>query len=103
MRIIIVGCGKIGLSIIKQLTIEKHDITVIDQNTDVINDITNNFDVMGYVGNGASYSVQKEAGVDRADLLIAVTGSDEINLLCCLFAKKTTVKRKIPMRDRDFL
>ncbi len=88
MKIIIVGCGKIGVSIIKQLIIEKHDITVIDQNTDVINDITNNYDVMGFVGNGASYSVQKEAGVDKADLLIAVTGSDEINLLCCLFAKK---------------
>ena len=70
MKIIIVGCGKIGVSIIKQLIIEKHDITVIDQNTDVINDITNNYDVMGFVGNGASYSVQKEAGVDKADLLI---------------------------------
>ena len=88
MRIIIVGCGKIGLSIIKQLVIEKHDITVIDKNQEVINDITNNYDVMGLVGNGASYSVQKDAGVDRTDLLIAVTGSDEINLLCCLFAKK---------------
>lgn len=88
MRIIIVGCGKIGLSIIKQLVIEKHDITVIDKNAEVINDVTNNYDVMGLVGNGASYSVQKEAGVDRTNLLIAVTGSDEINLLCCLFAKK---------------
>ena len=88
MRIIIVGCGKIGLSIIKQLVIEKHDITVIDKNQEVINDITNNYDVMGLVGNGASYSVQKDAGVDRTDLLIAVTGSDEINLLCYLFAKK---------------
>ena len=88
MRIIIVGCGKIGLSIIKQLVIEKHDITVIDKNQAVINDITNNYDVMGLVGNGASYSVQKDAGVDKTDLLIAVTGSDEINLLCCLFAKK---------------
>ena len=88
MRIIIVGCGKIGLSIIKQLVIEKHDITVIDKNQEVINDITNNYDVMGLVGNGASYSVQKDAGVDRTDLLITVTGSDEINLLCCLFAKK---------------
>ena len=70
MRIIIVGCGKIGLSIIKQLVIEKHDITVIDKNAEVINDITNNYDVMGLVGNGASYSVQKEAGVDRTNLLI---------------------------------
>ena len=88
MKIIIVGCGKIGLSIVKQLVIEKHDITVIDKNQDVINDITNNYDVMGLVGNGASYSVQKDADVEKTDLLIAVTGSDEINLLCCLFAKK---------------
>ena len=88
MKIIIVGCGKIGLSIVKQLVIEKHDITVIDKNQEVISDITNNYDVMGIVGNGASYSVQKDADVDKTDLLIAVTGSDEINLLCCLFAKK---------------
>ena len=88
MKIIIVGCGKIGLSIIKQLVIEKHDITVIDKSQEVINDVTNNYDVMGIVGNGASYSVQKDADVDKTDLLIAVTGSDEINLLCCLFAKK---------------
>ena len=88
MKIIIVGCGKIGLSIIKQLVIEKHDITVIDKSAEVINDVTNNYDVMGLVGNGASYSVQKDADVDKTDLLIAVTGSDEINLLCCLFAKK---------------
>ncbi|MCR5846628.1 MAG: Trk system potassium transporter TrkA [Lachnospiraceae bacterium] len=88
MKIIIVGCGKIGLSIIKQLVIEKHDITVIDKNQDVITDITNNYDVMGIIGNGASYSVQKDADVEKTDLLIAVTGSDEINLLCCLFAKK---------------
>ena len=88
MKIIIVGCGKIGLSIIKQLVIEKHDITVIDKNQEVINDVTNNYDVMGIIGNGASYSVQKDADVDKTDLLIAVTGSDEINLLCYLFAKK---------------
>lgn len=88
MKIIIVGCGKIGTSIIKQLIIEKHAITVIDANPEVISRVTNNFDVMGYVGNGASYSVLKDAGVDDTDLLIAVTNSDELNLLCCLFAKK---------------
>lgn len=88
MNIIIVGCGKIGQSIVKQLSMEKHDITVVDKNPDVISDITNNYDVMGYSGNGASYSVLKEAGVDKANLLIAVTNSDEINLLCCLFARK---------------
>lgn len=106
MRIIIVGCGKIGLSIVKQLIIEKHDITVIDNSPEVINDVTNNFDVMGLVGNGASYSVQNEAGIDEADLLIAVTGSDEINLLCCLFAKKagncnTIARVRNPLYSRE--
>lgn len=88
MKIIIVGCGKIGTSIIKQLIKEKHNITVVDANSDVIQTVTNNYDVMGYVGNGASYSVLMEAGVNNTDLLIAVTNSDELNLLCCLFAKK---------------
>ncbi len=88
MRIIIVGCGKVGTTITEQLSMEGHDIAVIDVNSSVIHDITNNFDVMGVVGNGASYSVQKEAGIDDTDLLIAVTDSDELNLLCCLIAKK---------------
>lgn len=106
MRIVIVGCGKIGLSIVKQLIVEKHDITVIDKNPEIVNDVTNNFDVMGYVGNGASYSVQNEAGVDEADLMIAVTGSDEINLLCCLFAKKagncsTIARVRDPLYSRE--
>lgn len=88
MRIIIVGCGKVGSTITEQLVQEGHDIAVIDRDSTVIHDITNNFDVLGVVGNGASYSVQMEAGIEETDLLIAVTGSDEQNLLCCLFAKK---------------
>ncbi len=88
MRIIIVGCGKVGLTITEQLSLENHDITVIDASADVIHDVTNNFDVMGVVGNGASYMVQKEAGIEKTDMLIAVTHSDELNLLCCLIAKK---------------
>ena len=88
MRIIIVGCGKVGATIAEQLVQEGHDIAVIDMSSDAIGDITNRIDVLGVVGNGASYSVQKEAGIEEADLLIAVTGSDEQNLLCCLFAKK---------------
>lgn len=88
MKIIIVGCGKVGQTLTKQLSEEKHDVTVIDTNPTKISDITNAYDVMGYIGNGASYSVQKEAGIDSSDLLIAVTPSDELNLLCCLIAKK---------------
>ena len=88
MKIIIVGCGKVGMTLIKQLSREKHDITVIDVRNEAISEATNTYDCMGVVGNGASYSVQKEAGVEQSDLLIAVTGSDELNLLCCLIAKK---------------
>lgn len=95
MKIIIVGCGKVGRTIAEQLSNEKHDVTVIDNRQDVIDAVTTSFDVMGIVGNGASYNVQKEAGIDSADLLIAVTDSDEINLLCCLFAKKAGITNAI--------
>ena len=88
LNIIIVGCGKVGLTLIEQLTKEGHDITVIDRKPSVIQNVTNLYDVMGVVGNGASYSVQKDAGVDSADLIVAVTNSDELNLLCCTVAKR---------------
>lgn len=88
MRIIVVGCGKVGRTIVEQLSGEGHDIAVIDTDSTVIQDVTDNFDVLGIVGNGASYSVLKEAGIEETNLLIAVTDSDELNLLCCLFAKK---------------
>ncbi len=88
MRIIIVGGGKVGKALVRQLSREGHDIAVIDEKSRVITEITDNYDVLGLVGNGASYSVQKEAGVEDTDLLIAVTNADEVNLLCCLVAKK---------------
>lgn len=88
LHIILVGCGKVGATIIEQLCKEGHDITVIDQDPQRISEITNMYDVMGLTGNGASYSVQMEAGIEQADLLIAVTDSDELNLLCCTLAKQ---------------
>lgn len=88
MKITIVGCGKTGSNIAERLSNEKHDVTVIDSNPDKINDITNRLDVMGIVGNGASYKVLKEAGADESDLIVAATNQDEINLLCCLFARQ---------------
>ena len=90
LRIVIVGCGKVGCTLIAQLSKEGHDITIIDKNAHKIQDLTNQFDVMGYVGNGASFSVQREAGIEDADLIIAVTESDELNLLCCTVAKQAT-------------
>ena len=88
MNIIIVGCGRVGQTLASQLNEEGNNITVIDVCAEYVNDVAARYDVMGLVGNGATRTVQKEAGIDSADLLIAVTGSDELNLLCCLVAKK---------------
>lgn len=88
LKIIIVGCGKVGSTLVQRLSREGHDITIIDQDADAIQALTNLYDIMGLVGNGASYSVQMEAGIQNADLFIAVTESDELNLLCCTIAKR---------------
>lgn len=94
MRIVIVGAGKVGMALTQQLS-QEHNVTVIDQAPHLINNIINIHDVMGICGNGASYEVQKEAEVDKAELLIATTSSDEINILACLVAKKLGVKHTI--------
>jgi trk system potassium uptake protein TrkA len=88
VNIIIVGCGKVGQALAEQLNEEGNNITVIDLVAKKVNEISSQFDVMGVVGNGATHLIQQEAGISKADLLIAVTGSDELNLLCCLIAKK---------------
>ncbi|NLO08672.1 MAG: Trk system potassium transporter TrkA [Clostridiales bacterium] len=90
MNIIIVGCGKLGITLAEQLNSEGHDIVIIDNKTTLISDITNSLDVMGIVGSGASHHVLLEAGIEKSHLLIAVTGSDELNLLCCLIARKAS-------------
>lgn len=88
LSIIIVGCGKVGTTLVEQLSKEGHDITIIDKNSQKVQEIANIYDIMGVVGNGASYSVQMEAGIESTDLIIAVTESDELNLLCCTIAKQ---------------
>lgn len=88
MRIVVVGAGKVGRVLTEQLAAEKHDIVVIDQDSDLIESIVNIYDVRGVVGNGGCYDVQKDAFEDGADLLIATTSSDETNILACLVAKK---------------
>jgi trk system potassium uptake protein TrkA len=90
MKILIVGCGKVGTALAEQLDREGHDIVVIDNKASAIHNTTDTLDVMGIVGNGASYNIQLEAGIETADVLIAVTNSDELNLLCCLIAKKAS-------------
>ncbi len=89
MQIIIVGCGKVGRTLPEQLQEEDTDITLVDTNVDAINEVTDKVDAMGIVGNGASINTLMEAGIKTADILIAVTVSDEMNLLCCLIAQKT--------------
>lgn len=93
MNIIIIGCGKVGETLTAQLSSEEnHDITVIDLDRSVLQNIANTYDVMGVTGNGTSFSILQEAGIDTADVLIAVTNSDELNLLCCVIAKKNRSK-----------
>ena len=88
MKIIIVGCGKIGATMVESLESEGHDITVIDREQRVIDEISNIYDVMCVCGNAVDNDTLNEAGVSNAELLIAVTNSDEINMLICFIAKK---------------
>lgn len=88
MNIIVVGIGKVGYTVAEQLSAELHNVTVIDLNRNVVEDTMSDLDVQGICGNGASHAVLDEAGIEDCDLLIALTGSDETNLLCCLLARK---------------
>lgn len=110
MNIIIVGCGKVGYTLVEQLSNEEHNIIVVDKNAEKVQYITDNLDAMGVIGNGVSYQTLQDAGIATADLLIAVTGSDEENLLCCVIAQKTgnchtiaRVRNPIYNSEIDFL
>ncbi len=95
MNIIIIGCGEVGKTLSEQLNTEDNSITVVDTRPEAVDELTARVDVMGVVGNGATLSVQNEAGVRHADLLVAVTESDELNLLCCAVARKSARCRTI--------
>lgn len=95
MKIVIVGDGKVGHALSEQLSGERHDIVVIDNKPDRARYTDTRLDVVAVQGNGASYLVQQEAGVAEADLLIAATSADEVNMLCCLVAKKMGAKGTI--------
>ncbi|MCF0114143.1 MAG: NAD-binding protein, partial [Erysipelotrichaceae bacterium] len=88
MRIIIVGCGNVGFTLIEELAKEGHQITAIDAKNERVKDVVDKFDIMGYCGDGASSELLKEAGIETAELLIAITANDETNILCCLIGKK---------------
>ena len=105
MNIIIVGCGKVGTSLAERLCAEGHDLVMVDISAKKVEEVSNRFDIMGIVGNGASFAVQQEAGVEKADLFIAVTQADELNLLCCLMAKMsgcaTIARVRNPMYSQE--
>ncbi len=88
MNIIIAGCGKVGYTLAEQLNKENHNVTIIDTNEKALRHAVDSLDVMGINGNGAVLDTQREAGIKNADVLIAATDSDEVNMLCCLIAKK---------------
>ena len=88
MKVIIVGCGRVGQTLAEKLNSDGNAVTVIDTSAEKVNETMELADVMGVVGNGATHSALRDAGIESADLFIAVTNSDELNLLCCMIAKK---------------
>ena len=95
MKIIVAGCGKIGTAILESLVAEGQDVVAIDDNADVITEITNIYDVMGVCGNSADCETLDEAGVESAQLFVAAAGSDEMNMLSCFIAKKMGAENTI--------
>lgn len=95
MKIIIAGCGRVGYALAQQLNDEGHDLTLIDNSAERLQPALSNLDLQGVVGNASSFLTLQEAGIEQADLLIAVTNQDEINLISCLIAKKASRCRTI--------
>jgi trk system potassium uptake protein TrkA len=95
MKIVLIGVGTIGRTILKTLIEEGHELTVIDEDAERIESLIDHYDVAGVVGNGACMDIQLAAGMEDADLAMAMTGSDELNVFACLVAKKIGVKNTI--------
>jgi trk system potassium uptake protein TrkA len=103
MKIIIIGDGKIGYTLATYLAAENHEVTIIDTDLEALKKASETLDVICLRGNGARVSVLQEAGADKADLLIAVTSSDELNMVCCLTAKRIGTERTIArIRDAEY-
>ena len=103
MRIVIVGLGTIGKTILRTLSKEKHSITLIDENKDKIEELIAKYDVYAVIGNGARMDIQQEANVKDADLVIAITDSDELNIFACMVARKVGAKNTIArVRNPDY-
>lgn len=103
MKIVIIGLGTIGRTILKTLANEKHDLTLIDEDKDKIEELVSKYDVSAVVGNGACMDIQNEARVKDADLVISLTDSDELNIFACMVARKIGVKNTIArVRNHDY-
>ena len=103
MHIIVVGLGKVGQLITQYLSTEGHDVVVIDKNMHKVDSVASQFDVLGIIGNGANYDILCEAGVQKADAIITVTMSDEVNILSGMMAKKLGARYVIArVRNPDY-
>ncbi len=104
MKVIIIGAGKVGSQIAKTLSAENHDVTIIDKKADIRQDLDNNLDIMTIVGNGANVRILEEAGIREADMLIAVTRIDEVNMIACMTAQQFNVPKKIArIRSAEYM
>ncbi len=104
MKIIVVGAGKVGYSVAQRLVQDEHDVYVIEQSPERIKNLENSLDVSLVQGNGSSLPLLREIGMDDVGMLIAVTDSDEVNLLACAVAKIAGIPRTIArVRDNDYL
>jgi trk system potassium uptake protein TrkA len=95
MKIIVIGDGKVGRTIVEHICKEGHEVTIIDKDSETVDELVNSYDVLGVCGNGASYDVLKEAGADKADLVVATTTNDETNILSCLISEKMGAKASV--------
>ncbi len=95
MNILIVGCGKAGSVLAQTLCSEGHDVTVMDTDPEIVRTLVDHFDVQGVCGNGLILKDLEEAGVENTNIIIAMTESDEINIMCCLMARKSGARHSI--------
>lgn len=103
MKIVIVGGGKVGYILAKQLSTEEHNIVLVDNNLEALNHADETLDIMCIKGNGASVEILKSANVQEADILLAVTDSDELNMICCVIGKKLGAKHTVArVRNTDY-
>ena len=101
MRIVVIGCDKIGSAVVEQLIGDEHSICVVDIDAGRVKRAFDKYEITGVVGNGASYDVQKKAGVDKADLVIASTNIDEVNILCCMVAKDLGAQHTVIINNNE--